>query len=206
MTQQQDHVFPDYRPPEVIRSEEFSRRADGFDRSEVREYLERLADQVQSGEAERSEVHNENQRLRREVEHLRARAEPDGEINPQAVKLFSQAQQVADQLVEEAVLQARDLMASARLHQREILEEAQKAAEAAAAEADAAGGTLGDGTYDESTSAAGAPAYPAADIEYVRTFARVAQVQLKSVLDALTEQVEKLGEVPQIDERGRRDR
>jgi hypothetical protein len=49
--------------------------------------------------------------------------------------------------------------------------------------------------------AAGPPtAYttPVPEIEYVRTFARVAQIQLRSVLDALTEQVEKLGQVPQF--------
>jgi cell division initiation protein len=36
---------------------------------------------------------------------------------------------------------------------------------------------------------------PVAEVEYVRTFARVAQVQLRSILDALAEQVDKLGEV-----------
>ncbi len=33
------------------------------------------------------------------------------------------------------------------------------------------------------------------EIEYVRTFAQVAQVQLRSVLEALSEQVDRLGEV-----------
>jgi hypothetical protein len=38
---------------------------------------------------------------------------------------------------------------------------------------------------------------------YVRTFARVAQVQLRSVLDALSEQVDRLGEVPELQGEGR---
>jgi cell division initiation protein len=38
---------------------------------------------------------------------------------------------------------------------------------------------------------------PVADLEYVRTFTRVAHVQLRSVLDALAEQVERLGKLPE---------
>jgi hypothetical protein len=37
---------------------------------------------------------------------------------------------------------------------------------------------------------------PVPEIDYVRTYARVAQVQLRAVLDALAEQIELLGEVP----------
>ena len=39
------------------------------------------------------------------------------------------------------------------------------------------------------------PAVP--EIEYVRTYARVAQIQLRSVLESLTEQVDRLGSLPQ---------
>jgi cell division initiation protein len=34
------------------------------------------------------------------------------------------------------------------------------------------------------------------DVEYIRMFAKVAQVQFQAVLDALNEQVSRLGEVP----------
>ena len=37
---------------------------------------------------------------------------------------------------------------------------------------------------------------PVPEIEYVRTYARVAQVQLRAVLEALAEQIDLLGEVP----------
>jgi cell division initiation protein len=126
--------------------------------------------------------------LRAENDRLRSEQPAGGEISPQAVALFSQAQQVADQLVEEAVRHARDLMQSARNQQRDILQRAHEAAEAAV---HSSGAVLPDGNVGGYTT-------PVAEVEYVRTFARVAQVQLRSVLDALTEQVDKLGEVPRL--------
>lgn len=197
MTQQQSPDFPYYRSPSTIRNEVFSHRMRGLDEHEVREYLDLLADQVAATELEREQLQTENRRLREEAERLRtssgagAGSDASDDISPQAVILFSQAQQVADQLVEEAVLHARDLMSSARHQQREILEQAHKAAEAAARQAAAANGR------EMVSSAAGAADSSASvpEIEYVRTFAQVAQVQLRSVLEALSEQVDRLGEV-----------
>jgi cell division septum initiation protein DivIVA len=156
----------------------------------VREFLDLLADQVKATESEGAEYRAEIDRLRAEVERLRNQ-QPDpspDEVSPQAVILFSQAQQVADQLVEEAVRHARDLMTSARNQQREILHQAQEAAENAVR---VSGAVQVDGTVGGYTT-------PVQEVEYVRTFARVAQVQLRSVLEALTEQVERLGEVPKL--------
>jgi DivIVA domain-containing protein len=191
MTEQQERSFPYYRSPSTIRTEAFSHRMRGLDESEVREFLDLLADQVQAGDLERTEMRTENERLREEVEQLRAQQPIDGDINPQAVLLFSQAQQVADQLVEEAVIHARDLMTSARNQQREIMHETQSAAEAGR-------GPHGHGLGYGGPATATPGQYPgsAPDVEYVRTFARVAQVQLRSVVDALSEQVDRLGEVP----------
>lgn len=190
MTQQQEHVFPYYRSPDDIRRQEFNHRMRGLDEYEVQEFLGLLADQVKATELERAEFRAENERLRAEVESLRSKgSEPEGGVSPQAVLLFSQAQQVADQLVEEAVRHARDLMTSARNQQREILQRAHEAAENAVRTTDAA---LPEGPVEGYTM-------PVQEIEYVRTFARVAQVQLRSVLEALTEQVEKLGEVPRLE-------
>ncbi|MGZ4493798.1 MAG: DivIVA domain-containing protein [Nocardioides sp.] len=186
MTQDQE-LFPYYRSPESIRDQQFTHRMRGLDEAEVYEYLDLLADQVRAFQNERAE-------LRAEVERLQNAGPPPvqaetHDINPQAVILFSQAQQVADQLVEEAVRHARDLMTSARNQQREILQQAHEAAEAAVRESAAA---RADGSVTGYTT-------PVAEIEYVRTFAHVAQIQLRSVLDALTEQVDKLGEVPKLD-------
>ena len=194
--QQETQDFPYYRSASSIRDESFSHRMRGVDESEVREFLDLLADQVQACEAERLQLRADNERLNQEVDDLRAQQPVDGEINPQAVLLFSQAQQVADQLVEEAVVHARDLMTSARNQQREILEQAHKAAESAAGVAAQRAG------HELVASAATPPngySMPVPQVEYVRTFARVAQVQLRSVLDALAEQVERLGEVPELE-------
>ena len=197
MTEQQERSFPYYRSPSTIRTEAFSHRMRGLDEAEVREFLDLLADQVQAGDLERSEMRTENERLRQEVEQLRAQ-QPDegGDINPQAVLLFSQAQQVADQLVEEAVIHARDLMTSARNQQREIMQETQSAA-GAVGRRNQQTGAPGSVVPAASTSQESSQSVP--DIEYVRTFARVAQVQLRSVVDALSEQVDRLGEVPQVE-------
>jgi DivIVA domain-containing protein len=191
MTQQHEQVFPYYRSAEDIRRQEFPHRMRGLDEYEVREFLDLLADQVTATERERKEATAENERLREEVERLRDEAQDSGgadEINPQAVILFSQAQQVADQLVEEAVRHARDLMSSARNQQREIL---QRANETADSTVRLSGAARPDG-------ATGGYSTPVPEVEYARTFARVAQIQLRSVVDALAEQVEKLGEVPRL--------
>jgi cell division initiation protein len=205
VNQQPEHDFPYYRSPGAIRGQLFSHRMRGLDEEEVREYLDLLADQVQSSERQRTDLIAENESLRDETERLRDETErlrnaqresPQDEISPQAVILFSQAQQIADQLVEEAVQHARDLMTSARHQQREILEQAHRAAEVAAREAaQVRGGSI----VTSATAAATDYTTPVPEIEYVRTFARVAQVQLRSVLDALSEQVERLGEVPRLD-------
>ncbi len=185
MTQNQE-IFPYYRSPEAIRDQQFTHRMRGLDESEVYEYLDLLADQVRTSERERADLRADIQRLQDAGRQPEREETPD--INPQAVILFSQAQQVADQLVEEAVRHARDLMTSARNQQREILQRAHEAAEAAVRESAA---TRADGTVTGYTT-------PVPEIEYVRTFARVAQIQLRSVLDALTEQVDKLGDMPKL--------
>ncbi|MGH3318180.1 MAG: DivIVA domain-containing protein [Nocardioidaceae bacterium] len=191
MTEQQERSFPYYRSPSTIRTEAFSHRMRGLDEAEVREFLDLLADQVQAGDLERTEMRTENERLREEVEQLRTQQPIDGDINPQAVLLFSQAQQVADQLVEEAVIHARDLMTSARNQQREIMQETQSVTEAGR-------GPHGHGMGFGGPATVAPGEYPGSvpDVEYVRTFARVAQVQLRSVVDALSEQVDRLGDVP----------
>lgn len=168
--------------PRAIREAAFSPRRRGVDETEVRRFLGALSDQIEAGDAERA-------RLRAELDGLRQRLDESGDaqaINPQAIALFSQAQQVADNLVAEAVDHARALMADARKQQREILEKARTAVGEAVPQIDAAAAREPGGST-------------AREIEYVRTFAKVAQVQLRSVLEALTEQVDKLSDVQDPD-------
>lgn len=192
MTQQQEQDFPYYRSPSTIRNEVFNHRMRGLDEDEVREYLSLLADQVQAMDRERAAQRAEIEDLRAEVHRLREQSDhTTDDISPQAVALFSQAQQVADQLVEEAVRHARDLMTSARNQQRDILQRAHEAAEEAVRRTGATQVQAPPRGYTT----------PVPEVEYVRTFARVAQVQLRSVLDALADQVDRLGEVPKLDPR-----
>ena len=127
MTQQE---LNHHESPASIRSEVFAHRMRGLDEAEVREYLDILADQVEEADAVRASQRSEIEQLRTENRRLREEMEQSStEISPQAVALFSQAQQVADQLVEEAVTHARDLMMSARHQQRDIIQRAHDSAE-----------------------------------------------------------------------------
>jgi DivIVA domain-containing protein len=161
--------------PYTIRHKSFPARRKGLDPNEVQEYLNELAEQIEYADADRAE-------LRAEVERLRATS-PDSQqrahITAHAVGLLSQAQQIADNLVAEAEQYAKDLVETARDQQRDALKQAHETVETAV-------------KHMPPT-----PDAPVADLEYVRTFTRVAHVQLRSVLDALAEQVERLGQFPE---------
>jgi cell division septum initiation protein DivIVA len=120
--------------------------------------------------------------LRAELESLRestTAAEQRAHITAHAVGLLGQAQQIADNLVSEAEQYAKDLVETARTQQRDALQQAHDSVETAVKQMPATD-------------------TPVAELEYVRTFTRVAHVQLRSVLDALAEQVERLGKLPKI--------
>ncbi|KHL17800.1 DivIVA domain-containing protein [Mumia flava] len=182
-----------------IRRATFTIRRRGFDEDEVLDYLAQLAESVQH-------LEDDNASLRRELDAKRAeleeKAEAGTEISAQAVIMFAEAQKVADSLIDEAVQHARDLMMSARTQQRDIVKEAHAAAEEAASKAEAAATRLPattDGAAPvERTEGGAVYDHPVPEIEYVRTFAKVAQIQLRSVLEALTEQVDALGEMPDL--------
>ena len=88
-----------------IRDKTFRPRLRGFDVDEVDAFLNRIADHVAALEQMVED-------LRRENAELRAHSN-------QAVVLFSQAQQVADALIEEAVKRAREMLSEAQARQRE---------------------------------------------------------------------------------------
>ncbi len=196
MTTQRRHEVP-HESPVSIRNEVFSHRMRGLDEDEVHEYLETLADQVEetnellyARSSELEELRQEAEALRAENRRLREATEhASTDTNPQAAELLVRAQQVADQLVEEAVIRARDLIVSARHQHRDILQRAHDAAGAAVRRTGAPQGQSFPTEYSTSIPEA----------EHVRAFARAAQVQLRSVLAALTEQVERLGQMPQLE-------
>jgi cell division initiation protein len=122
----------------------------------------------------------------------------------QAVNVMSQAQQAADQHIAQAEDYARRLVANARLQYEDILRRAHEQAQEAATEA----GRL----YDANAKAQGhqgrEPAehdsaeqtsemqYLQSRLAYMRTFAQVTQVQLRSILDALRQELDQLTELP----------
>lgn len=186
------------RSPREIRTATFTQRRRGFDPDEVRDFLEGVADQIQFAADERS-------RLLAEVERLRSARVSDsvgggagggsgagsgaggggagGEVNSQAVALLSQAQLVADRLVAEHEQHSRHVLSNARARQRELLEHTHESQLGSPLERNTRG-------Y----------AVPVPQIEYVRTYTKIAQGQLRSVLEALSEQVEKLGDLPQLND------
>jgi hypothetical protein len=118
------------------------------------------------------------------ADHLEqvANTPPDrATITAQTVGIISRAQLLAEQAVADAEQYSRDLIETARTQYQELLRRAEVAGQPEAAAA-AVGG------YDHQIP----------EIEYVRTYTRVAYTQLRAVLDALAEQVDRLGQLPDL--------
>ncbi|WP_127792235.1 DivIVA domain-containing protein [Agromyces sp. LHK192] len=169
----------------------------GYDRSEVDAFVAGLRGTIDVVRMGTDRLTSEAVALRAEIERLRvenarlqtaSNPELEQEVTLGAVGLLSQAQMIADKAVADAEQYARDLVLTARNQYREVVE---RGAERAAEQSEA----------DAATPAAAPmpPMPPMPEIEYVRTYAQVAQIQLRSVLDALTEQVDRLGTLPQAD-------
>ncbi|HEX6443676.1 MAG TPA: DivIVA domain-containing protein [Streptosporangiales bacterium] len=171
--------------PAALRSARFGQARNGYDRDEVHALLMRAAERIESTDGQCRTLHDEVTRLREENARLRQGGGDDVdeetrmEISVRAVALLSRAQQSADNAVAEAEAYARDLVATAREQYREILQRAQE--------------TAAQTTRDLPAVERGEPI---PEVEYVRTYARVAQVQLRSVLEALTAEVDKLDRLP----------
>ena len=135
MTNSDHRVPPRYRyqTPASIRDETFQRRMRGLDADQVYEYLDRLAEQVQATQTELTQARAENERLSTELRRVQAELdeyEQVGErVNEQMVQLFSQAQLVAEEMVEDVSRDARERIGQARAHERKVVEEAMGTAE-----------------------------------------------------------------------------
>jgi DivIVA domain-containing protein len=167
--------------PQEIRRKNFTVRLRGLDQDEVRYFLAGLADELGRVQEQAEILAQENARLRADLGE--AQADPKEQATDQAVSVLNQAQQLADSLIDEAMQSARDLLLTARSQQRDIMEQAKVAAKGAVTRATAIAEQAG--SQDPSVR----------DVEYIRMFAKVAQVQFQAVLDALNEQVSRLGEV-----------
>lgn len=113
---------PYFQTPDSIRHETFRRRMlGGLDQDQVYAYLDELADQVQAMERRLTESRADNERLRGELDEYE---QVGDRVNEQVVELFSQAQLVAEQMVEDTSRDARERIGQARAHERKIVEEA----------------------------------------------------------------------------------
>jgi DivIVA domain-containing protein len=170
--------------PQEIRRKNFTVRMRGFDHDEVRFYLGKLADELEKLQEQVAASTQENQSIRAQL--AESRTNPMEQATDQAVSVLNQAQQLADSLIDEAMQSARDLLLTARSQQRDIMEQAKDAAKGAVTRAT----TLAEHAGSEDA--------PIRDVEYIRMFTKVAQVQFQAVLDALNEHVNSLGELPEI--------
>ncbi|MCH6470306.1 DivIVA domain-containing protein [Sinomonas terrae] len=152
--------------PAEVRTATFAQVEYGYDPQAVHQFLQAVSDQMSAD------------RVQLEARETAGKDE--------MVKIISQAQVLAEKFVAEAEQYSKDLVASARTQYSEILRRAEQAA-----------GNSAPGT-GASASPEGNPEYhtPIEEIEYVRTYTKVAQVQLRAVIDALAEQVDRLGDVP----------
>jgi DivIVA domain-containing protein len=173
--------------PQDVRRKRFNARLRGVDYGEVRSFLAELADELEGLQAQLATLTQENRRLVAELQEARAdleeaNATPMEHATDQAVSVLNQAQQLADSLIDEAMQSARDLLLTARSQQRDVMEQAKVAAKGAVHRATAV------------AERAGSEDPSGRDVEYIRMFAKVAQVQFQAVLDALNEHVNRLGE------------
>ncbi|MBF6302969.1 DivIVA domain-containing protein [Nocardia amamiensis] len=106
-------------------------------------------------------------------------------VNVRAVNMLSQAQITAESTVAEAEIYARELVAQAREQYAEILQQAQKSAARAA-----------DGIAAVAATSEGTPGPLPAEIEYIRTYAQIAEKQMHTIVEALFTEIDKLGSEP----------
>jgi DivIVA domain-containing protein len=180
-----------------VRRKHFNVRLRGFDQHEVHAFVRALADDMDRVAAQIATLTQANQSLRTELSEVRtelseAHPDPMEMATDQAVNVLNQAQQLADSLIDEAMQSARDLLLTARSQQKDIMDQASTSAKGAVARATA--------TIERASNQD--PSFQ--DVEYIRMFAKVAQVQFRAVLDALNEQVNRLTDVPEIAEPPRR--
>jgi DivIVA domain-containing protein len=184
--------------PDDIRSKQFTVRMRGVDTNEVRGFLNLLADDVQRLQEQVATYKRDYSRQRDSLEQAQdelaqSRAElqevrnemqrnPHGEVTEQAVELLNQAQQLADALIDESMQAARDMMTAARSHQREVVVSPVEDRPSAALP-----GAEGSDHPDD------LDAVSSVEDGGVRPTARVTQAQFRAVLDALNEQINRLG-------------
>ncbi len=107
----------------------------GLDAAKVYGYLDLLADQVQTAELELNDARAKNERLLAELQRGRAELqrvkaelaeyeEAGNRVNEQVVQMFSQAQLVVEEMVQDVSRDTRERIGQAREHERQIVAQA----------------------------------------------------------------------------------
>ncbi|MEV1239175.1 DivIVA domain-containing protein [Nonomuraea sp. NPDC050022] len=181
--------------PDRVRNKDFSRAklgSRGYNADEVRTFLLRMADDIAASDTEKADLRAEVDRLRNWFKDHGHDTSPgaSARLNVDAVNLLSRAQQTADAQIAEAEDYSRRLVGQARQQYEQILQEAQQQAEEAASQAVNVYRASGEVQSVEAEELE-------RRIAYLRTFAEVTQVQLRAVLEGLTNEVNKLGTLPE---------
>jgi hypothetical protein len=144
--------------------------AHGLSTEQVRSVLSALSAELEPICIQFADLIRDNEQLHRQSTR-RSRAATEEEQD-QAITLLTQAQEIADTLIDDARIESRDMMLASRAYQRDVAKQAAavpKLAEAADKEANSG------------------------DDHLVESLAKLAQRQFLAVLDTLTEQVNRLG-------------
>lgn len=177
-----EHHLAKAPPPGLVESLRRDLAAAGRDIARLRQESEQAGREI-------ARLRQESEQTAREASRLRQESEKDVlGISTRAVNLLSEAQLSADAAIAEAHSYARELVQDARDQHNEILRRASKSRPAPIPNSDPRLESQGNG-YAE----------PITEIEYVRTYTRIASTQLQAVLDVLAAEVEKLGHLPDLD-------
>ncbi|MFC4561865.1 DivIVA domain-containing protein [Nocardiopsis mangrovi] len=180
--------------PERVRNQDFPRASlgrRGYDEQEVRMFIGRVAEDIAAGDAERSSLRSEIERLRQRFrDQQSAPPEPRPSGPPaDAVNLLSAAQQQADAYVAQAQEYCRQLTEHARRQGEEIMNEArahaEEAAEAAVAEYRAGSGARHSADLEEIERR----------VAWLQSFSRAVQIQMQAASDAFSREIIRLGDL-----------
>ncbi|MGL5808661.1 MAG: DivIVA domain-containing protein [Nocardioides sp.] len=106
----------------------FRRRMFGADAAEVAGFLDQVAEQTRTTARELAESLADNDRLRAALQQVQAKLEEYEQIgervNEQVIEMFSRAQLVTEEMIQDASRDARDRIGQARTRERKVVEDA----------------------------------------------------------------------------------
>ncbi len=108
--------------PFGIKSQEFTKSVRGYDKDEVKAYLEKLADEFEK-------LTEENTKLNEEISELKERMEDYKKIEKNFQESLIAAQEASNRAIEDAKKQIAIMMKEAELKGKQIVEKAQEEAQ-----------------------------------------------------------------------------